>query len=507
MKRYISLALAAVILVFSLAVPSYAVESPWINLLDYCSPNDSGSNLVDINSDTEVTFDYKGTIGYVDFTVMFYRVFDATAQIKSNSITRNLTAIQLDDYTWRFYGALDIRSDVGFRVVFPGAPTTKVQFLNFRLTATVLVTYDTIASGYVSYGGGEEVSFYYNSYDDYGTAVLSGSSDLNYEDYAAYISFSDWKKYDYIDIRLFATQLEIDSLSASLGDVSIPVEHSFFNTGGAMDNILVNVFIDLTLCDRDSEFDLELVLNGDVPPIDNRYASLTIISCCGFLEYAGLSESVTFWYRLRSFLTDKFSSLSDSISDLGTEIGTFFTDLRYDLGSHFGALGSEIGAYFDALSNNISAFITSQTVSIATQFANWFNSLDTWITNQTTSITNTIATWGQKIVDVIVGDSSENEDLNNAVNTQEEVNSQVNTQLGIAVDDWDSNFGTVSTGFNTAFTSATPSLLWLSSKAQNVFVNMGWFGNMFFFIGFINVFFLLMAKSGLSKIIVSNGDD
>ena len=487
MKRYISLILVATVLVFSLAVPSYAAESPWFNLLDYCSPNDSGSNLVDISSSgTEISFDYKGTLGYVDFTVMFYSVFEAGAKLLSGNISRNLTAIKLDDYTWRFYGSMDLRSTDGFRIQFLNIGNTKVQFLNFRLTSTVLVTYETKATGYISYGDGDEVPFYYNSYEDYQSATLYGSSDFYYADYAAYISFPDWKKYDYIDIQLYMLQMDIDSLSATLGGVSIPVEYSFFSSGSALENRLVNVTLDLTQCDRDSDFNLELIINGYVPTIDNRVAYFSIISCSAFLEYAGLSESMNFWYRLRTFLGTQFSNLGSNITHLGTVFSSYLSKLGTD----------------------ISSYISTQTSALIQFFTGKFNSLDTWITTQTTSITSSISTWGQKIYDAIVGDLSVNQDIQVATDIQNQVHSDINNQIDIAVDDWNESLGTVSTGFNTAFQNATPSLIWLSNKAQAVFTNMGWFGNMFFFLGFLHVFFLIMRKSGLGELIPrNNGDD
>lgn len=509
MKRSISLFLVATVLVFSLAVPSYAAESPWFNLLDYCSPNDSGSNLVDISSSgTEISFDYKGTIGYVDFTVMFYSVFEAGAKLLSGNNTRNLTAIKLDDYTWRFYGSMDLRSTDGFRIQFLNNGNTKVQFLNFRLTSTVLVTYETKATGYISYADGEEVTFYYNSYEDYGSATLHGSSDFYLADYAAYISFPDWKKYDFIDIQLYMLQMDIDSLSATLGGVSIPVEYSFFSSGSALENRLVNVTLDLTQCDRDSDFDLELIINGYVPTIDNRVAHFSIISCSAFLEYAGLSESMNFWYRLRTFLGTQFSNLGSNITHLGTVFSSYLSKLGTDISSYISTQTSALTQFFTGKFNSLDTWITTQTSTLTQFFTGKFNSLDTWITTQTSSITSAISTWGQKIYDVIVGDLSVNQDIQDATDIQNQVHGDINNQIEIAVDDWNDSLGTVSTGFNTAFQNATPSLIWLSDKAQAVFTNMGWFGNMFFFLGFLHVFFLIMRKSGLGEFIPrNNGDD
>lgn len=90
------------------------------------------------------------------------------------------------------------------------------------------------------------------------------------------------------------------------------------------------------------------------------------------------------------------------------------------------------------------------------------------------------------------------ESASNAAQTQEEINVSINNQLVGAVEDWNTHIEVVQTGYDSALTKATPALRWIVSLADRIFVNMGWFGNVYFLIGLISVIMLLFRKSGLA---------
>lgn len=87
---------------------------------------------------------------------------------------------------------------------------------------------------------------------------------------------------------------------------------------------------------------------------------------------------------------------------------------------------------------------------------------------------------------------------NSAIQTQQDINITINNQIVGAVEDWNTHIDVVETGYNQAFQKTTPALSWLASLANRIFTNMGWFGNIYFFIGLISVFMLILSKSGLA---------
>lgn len=93
-----------------------------------------------------------------------------------------------------------------------------------------------------------------------------------------------------------------------------------------------------------------------------------------------------------------------------------------------------------------------------------------------------------------------------AIQTQEQINANINNQVVGAMQNWESHYSSVSTGADTAYKNAIPALSWLSSLADSVFTNMGWFGNVYFLVGVYSVFLLILSKSGLAHKISKGGD-
>lgn len=133
MKRYISLALAAVVLVMSFAIPSYAAENAWINVLDYSTPNDSGSNTVTIDSGDMVHFDFPDVqLGYIDLVVQLEVAGSPTCAV-AHEIDSRLNRVKLNDRVYRFYGELDLFLTEGIDLVFNNHPGGSIQFLSMKI--------------------------------------------------------------------------------------------------------------------------------------------------------------------------------------------------------------------------------------------------------------------------------------------------------------------------------------------------------------------------------------
>lgn len=81
--------------------------------------------------------------------------------------------------------------------------------------------------------------------------------------------------------------------------------------------------------------------------------------------------------------------------------------------------------------------------------------------------------------------------------TQEQIDYEVNMQIVGAMENWDSNISVVKTGYDDSLVRASPALIWLSTLADNVFNNMGWFGNIYLMLGLFSLFLFILSKSGL----------
>lgn len=450
MKRIISLSLVAVVLIFSLAVPSFAAESDtvgndtWFNVMDFTELGQvythAGVNYVDIPLPTDKV--YYG----IDFIV------DDNCGIKSIYVDLpydyGCGMVDIGNGLKRFYCDASWTGDwLTLAVDVENTGYQWFQFLAFhvRFQDADHFTAPAVAEGFYPDGGSIQLSV--NS--DYFSSDHCYFKPSTFEDrqFCFDLWSPDWKMYDYMDFVIFLHVDHISMISAICGDVTLPFSVSYIERSSTQ-AYLVSVRVDLRGINRDTS-ELPHVTIGGMAEF-NVYNAIILASCSGFV--------------------------------LLNDINPLFY-------------------YFKDLKNNLSSLFSNLSLNIS----NWGQS----IVSSVDSVGSKIETWGQNIVDAIVGDQTANETVNDALHTQEEVNEQINVQLGSAVDDWDGNITIVSQGFNSAYQNSVPALQFLSNLAQSVWSGMGWFGNMFFFLGFLHVFFLLMSKSGLGKAVdkIRNGDD
>lgn len=91
----------------------------------------------------------------------------------------------------------------------------------------------------------------------------------------------------------------------------------------------------------------------------------------------------------------------------------------------------------------------------------------------------------------------DNDAAQQAQQTQEQINVEVNAQVSDAVADWDVHITEVQDGYDSGFEGAVPALTWLSSLAEGIFGNMGWFGSIYMLVGLVSVYVLFLNKGGL----------
>lgn len=91
-----------------------------------------------------------------------------------------------------------------------------------------------------------------------------------------------------------------------------------------------------------------------------------------------------------------------------------------------------------------------------------------------------------------------------AQQTQQQVDQEINLQIVSAMADWDANIQYAETGFNSGLALVTPSVAWISSLASRIFDNLQGFGSVYIMVGFMSVIMLLLSKSGIAAKISNN---
>lgn len=333
MKRIITLVLIVAVFISCFSVPVNAYGTEWIDVLDFYTPNNSGSNFVSLSANGVVNFSLpRSFIGYVDIVVEFRasRPSTCTFQIDT-SFTKVLSVTQVNTYVYRFYGTIDASAGSGFSLKFNNSGTCTVNFLSFKMSTTTYLNINMPVSGTIDYGGGEEANFYFNSESDYSYVHIAGSQDPNYQGYRAYLTFPDWKKYDFITLQFYASNLLLSSISCNLGNQAIECDVSYISDGTSFESYLVNVFIDLSTVKRNVNDPLELIITGNTPTINGNFGTFAVFGCSGFLEHSGLNEILAFFYRLSSFLESQFNKVGNWITQSTNSIVSYLQQLVENL--------------------------------------------------------------------------------------------------------------------------------------------------------------------------------
>lgn len=408
MKRIISLCCVALILVMGVAVPVRADDTfypGWIDLLEFSSANDSGSNLVyfDASSGSEVIrFSYPSGIdlAYVDI------LFRTDASSPTLSVyASDLTVVYLGkDANYKLYRAYgntrSYNTLVDLTVNYKSG--TWIDFLRFNVSSVDPVGHDIEA--YCQIVSAEfEDTIHYVPDDEINHRIFQSTSDFSQTFFYNYIYSNDWKKYDYIDFQLTYNCFSITSVSAVMGNVNVPLEYSYLNDTSIDGNsYFLTVRLDVSQLDKTSDDYPMLVVMGRLDT--NTLNSIGFTNCSGVI--VGNSDSYLGFHfkNLRKWLSSQTSSLVSSISSLSSNLNTWiqtqttaiqtqFTQLKTALSTHFTNLTTAIQTQFTQLKTALSTHFTNLTTAIQTQFTQLktalnthFSNLSSWISQQTATL-------------------------------------------------------------------------------------------------------------------------
>lgn len=424
-KRIISLVLILSLLPACLAVPALAdenAESIWVNVLDYGLPEGYSSNYISLNSsENRLRLSYSNPSGnyFYNYDIVF-RTDASNPRIGVYS--SYLTVVSLGDGLYRAFGSHNYQSSEAY-FIFLYDSGTFLEVLSFKASTLPSQSYSTTVSGNgVAYGQtNKTISVIYPSGPTYSSWDYSSAEDFYYMDlngqFNVQFTFTDWKKYDRLDLQLGFICQDIQSVSGYLGNQVLDLEVSYFDNGNWNGQYFVFVSVDISNIDRTSNLVPTIIIagNGHIDMTNSvviRYAS-------GHVNFS--SPNVTsYWFsNLYSWLSSGFSSVTSGLVSLGSNISSYIStqtsNLMSALVSHQETLIDAEKAQHEAdrqlwntISSNVGTWISNQTTAITNSLSTINSSIttfrtnvDTWITNQTTSITNSISSWGQSLKDSI----------------------------------------------------------------------------------------------------------
>lgn len=379
MRRYISLACVALIVVMCMAVPVSATETnsgSLINVLDYSTADDSGTNSFGSGGTLVATARYE--IPFRPYVRFVDIVFTSANGAPSSVYFRDslLTLEQITGRLFRAYGYVTVTGST-FDLTF-NSDTNGVTYnvVSFYVSTYASSAYDIEA--YCDIGSVDYIStIHYVPDDEINYRQFLGTE--NYDDVYLnlYLYTDDWKKYDYIDFQLFLTCGGINSISAMMGSTNIPLEISMTSDNSYVTNdYYITIRMDLTGLDRTSNDEPMIIVEGLVA--QGLVNEVNVYNVSGHVALDNV-DPVSYWlYSINKTISAGFSSVSSWISAQTTAIQTQFTQLKTAISGHF---------------TNLNSWITTQTSAIQTQFtqlksalSTHFTNLDKWIDSQTAAL-------------------------------------------------------------------------------------------------------------------------
>lgn len=397
MKRILVLALALILVVGSLTVPAYAeeieVDDQWINVLDYAAIDGDGDNYIIAGTSQSISYKLPFVISASNVDMV---IRSAVAPTSVTYYGTSLTIVSLGDYLYRIYGT---RSAVGYtntvKLDFKFSEGTGLNVLALKVASAPISQYPVDASFYLSSPFGSLVLDYAGSGVSGSVDFTQGANEFNSFLSTLTIPYSEWCKYDFIDVILYYTADSIDSFSCFLNstkDYVLNPSYSFAaNTDeNSLISYIVTASIDLRTIDRTAWKNIDLIfeVTGSFSAVSGGYASLThtfsVNSVVGSLALNTLDPEVFWLRRLYNGLSSWFDDLESSLLESNSALADLISSLHSGVEGYFSSLEALLQSQHEAeleVQNSILSGLTTG-----------FSNLQTWLSDGFTSVNTNLST-------------------------------------------------------------------------------------------------------------------
>lgn len=439
-RHFLSLLLILALLPMSLAVPAMADEvepGNYVQILDYGFPVGRTNNRITLTPDgTEQisNFTYPNPYGYTwEYFDIVFRTDDTSPRISTSQ--GFLTIVSIGDGFYRAYGrANSISPAFGFR----SDDGTYFEVLSFRASLRSTMYYETVTNATVTVSALPPLNFSYSFPDN---AFLNWTFDDNQYTNAqgrfeARYYFSDWEKYDRIDLQLKLVGTSLTSVAAFFGDSNLPVEVSEVILASNHNNsTFVTISIDVSGLSRLSSNQPTIVVNGTSRPDETN--QLNIFDCAGHVLLDDPSPLTVWFTRLQTWLSSGFTSVNTGLSGLGTNISTLIT-----------SLGTNINSWITSQTSSLETIIGALHQSVINGFKNVIYQLGTIMSTHANNIIDNISDGVDAIVDAITGGDNA-DDLQQGADQIGEAGSSLGSNIGSIHDFEDQYFGQLDSNMGT----------------------------------------------------------
>lgn len=383
------IALLVGMMVFPASASSMETDTSLINYFDYCT----AETVFDFTTtDYSCTFQLhkRMYLRYIDCLVTGSIAFDGVS-VTRGTVTSDLSVIDVGNGLYRIYGQVGggpsaWSDEVTFNFSVTGR--TQINFLSFKYSTTVITRVKDVASIHAGPADTMDATM-----PDTNTSVAITLSNLSYPgNYYGWVTLSNWRKYDAMDILIKVDTGGLSSLFVDVGGIAVPFTATFFDSGHGQIGYVESDYdsvLDLTEYYFLNDFTYQWVLihvdcstimrnmgtmyiqfTGDLTP-DYNLNKISLDSVTGLIYVKNDSVLVTLFSDLKEFLKNLFSPNDDVKEDISTgisnnesteqdimtgidDIGSDPADIDIDvIIDQSGADTNLIAAFFSVFFNNV----------------------------------------------------------------------------------------------------------------------------------------------------------
>lgn len=332
MKRFFALAIAFLV-AFSTVLPASAAEGNFIELLEYSTVDDSGSNMFYFTTSRTVTLDVPmyTPLKYVDllFTASDYTA-PSSVRISYNGAYTDLTVKAVTSNIYRAYGTISGYYDE-LLIQFNASGSQYYTLQSCKVSAvassriSASATFNVLANDF-----SQTVSP--------GTLVEVPGESIEYVifpyAYQVSITVTEATDFDTLYIQGAINYGSINSIRCTYGSQVLPYTINYIDVEGNVDykydadgridydvssygKYIFGMEIDLSGIERNSNYYCMIYLGGDYSSATG--VTVNISSVEGSVNFADAKE-VTWWNRFTEFMTNLFGGESQDADDYASDM-------------------------------------------------------------------------------------------------------------------------------------------------------------------------------------------
>lgn len=369
--------LTALLFIGCMIIPASAAEidnDSWLNVLDYSTANDTGSNMFVIeNGGGERTWNLPKRLDMYMVDVVFTDVMVYGGAVSGVSVhiegrTYPLTIEWINNKLARAYGAFQGTGGSAIGLQFACSSPQYIEVLQLNVCSAPAEHFATTCYGTVTFNGGSHEFVKDSSVSTPAYTDVYYSGDYEKCQYSVILLLKDWRKYDFIDVQLTAVCWNITSVAANFGGINLDlVTSDIVATNVIANQYLVHMRVDVRGIDRTSTGYVAIQIDGNLLN-DGGDNFFMINAASGYVLLQDINPLYYYFEGVKGTLNTGFDRVVEALSP-ESDVASGYKETAKQQGAQLDDITSAIGSTSkpDAaqLNFDMAGFVSTDAINLA----------------------------------------------------------------------------------------------------------------------------------------------